>query len=191
MNDMERIDRKLAQQKLVMKIYRLRLEGKSRREVIEELSIRLNSSIKLDRFIKKADELIGKEMTEDREKMYHTQLAKRENLYNRVIDKGDYASAIALLKDMAKLMDLYPQYAVERPRKQGELPLVTITDQDRDNARKLLVAIGDGGCGSQGAIEQKTISDGLSADESGKDNDVCGEGTRSVARENFIAVDFS
>lgn len=183
-------ENKLLIQRVIGVIYRLRLEGKTPNEVKEALAdMRLGDERIISRCIRKADEMIGREMTRDQQMMYYRQIAKRENLYNRVVEKGDYQSAIMLLKDEARLMGLYPQQ--QNTKKQAELPLIAITEQDREHARKLLMAMSETGRDNQDNTRQETITSGPSLDESSRDNGTRGNDPGRMAKSGFIEVDFS
>jgi hypothetical protein len=59
-------------------------------------------------YVTAADELISESCRQSRKKLLRRHLAQRRNLYARAVNKGDERTALAILRDLAKLQDLYP-----------------------------------------------------------------------------------
>ena len=62
----------------------------------------------LQHYIQASDELLAASLAPDRKKNLALHLAQRRLLYNRVLETGDYRTALAVLRDSAQLQDLYP-----------------------------------------------------------------------------------
>jgi hypothetical protein len=62
----------------------------------------------LRRYAQWADDLIAESCREEREATVRRHLAQRRNLYARAVNKGDERTALSVLCDEAKLLDLYP-----------------------------------------------------------------------------------
>jgi hypothetical protein len=59
-------------------------------------------------YVAAADKLIGESCRQSRKKLLRRHLAQRRNLYARAVNKGDERTALAVLRDEAELLALYP-----------------------------------------------------------------------------------
>jgi hypothetical protein len=66
------------------------------------------SERQLRRYIAAADQLLAVEFRTQRQKRRLLHLARREKLFTRALEGGDLGTALAALKDLAKLEGLYP-----------------------------------------------------------------------------------
>ena len=61
--------------------------------------------------IGKADDLLVARAEKDRARAYAVAVARREALYARAVNAGDYSAALGCLKDIAQLQGTYPKVA--------------------------------------------------------------------------------
>jgi hypothetical protein len=66
------------------------------------------SDVQLWRYIAKADALVAESCRSSRRKLLRRHLAQRRNLYAKAVLQGDVKAALAVLRDEAELLDLYP-----------------------------------------------------------------------------------
>jgi hypothetical protein len=66
------------------------------------------SERQLRRYCDRADKLISESCRTNRKRLIRRHLAQRRNLYARALNKGDERTALAVLRDLAELQDLYP-----------------------------------------------------------------------------------
>lgn len=71
-------------------------------------SLKILGKAQLWRYINAADELIASACQESREELLRRHLARRRSLYNKALADGDVKTALAVAKDEAELLDLYP-----------------------------------------------------------------------------------
>jgi hypothetical protein len=62
----------------------------------------------LRNYVRRAHALIEKYSEKGRRKLFRLHVARRENLYARAVNVGDYRTALAVLHDLALLQGLYP-----------------------------------------------------------------------------------
>jgi hypothetical protein len=67
----------------------------------------------IQRYIRAAEKLIAESARETRPQRLDMHLAKRRNLYAKAVLGGDYRTALAILRDEAELLDLYPNPEAE------------------------------------------------------------------------------
>jgi hypothetical protein len=94
----------------VEQVLDMRLAGAQKRDVrrfAAENKWRI-SERQLERYIQASDELLAASLEKDRAKLINRHLGQRQALYARAADTGDYRTALAVLKDLAQLGDLYP-----------------------------------------------------------------------------------
>lgn len=65
------------------------------------------SDTQLGRYIQRADKAIQRSVREKRGRVMRRHLARRENLYAKAVNAGDVNTALAVLRDDAKLRGLY------------------------------------------------------------------------------------
>lgn len=73
----------------------------------------------LRRYQQKADRLVQESFERGRKKHIRQHLAKRRMLYGRAVNAGELATALAILKDEATLLRLYPATKHEHAGKGG------------------------------------------------------------------------
>jgi len=66
------------------------------------------SDPQLYRYLQRVDSRIAESCRESRPKLLRLHLAKRRNLYAKALNQGDVRSALAVARDEAQLLDLYP-----------------------------------------------------------------------------------
>jgi hypothetical protein len=74
------------------------------------------------RYIAKADKLIAESCRSSRKKLLRRHLAQRRNLYAKAVSQGDIKAALAVLRDEAELLALYPPAEVAPTAPDGERP---------------------------------------------------------------------
>jgi hypothetical protein len=66
------------------------------------------SERQLWRYIQDSDDVLAASQEPKREKQINLALAQRRLLHNKALEVGDYRTALAVLQDIAKLLDHYP-----------------------------------------------------------------------------------
>jgi hypothetical protein len=74
------------------------------------------------RYIARADRMIAEGCRASRKKLLRRHLAQRRNLFAKAVSAGDYRTALAVARDEAELLGLYPAKGVELTG-QGGAPL--------------------------------------------------------------------
>jgi hypothetical protein len=95
------------------------------------------------RYLQRVDDLIAASCKTARRKLLRTHLAKRRNLYAKAVAAADYATAKAILKDEAELLNLYPPKRTEMSGpKGGPIPTTNLemTEDERARAVAALLA---------------------------------------------------
>jgi hypothetical protein len=80
---------------------------------LEEGSKPLSES-QIRRYQQKADDLAERSFERNRKRLFREHIAKRRHLYARAVTTGDLRTALAILRDEAELLKLYPQSTVEQ-----------------------------------------------------------------------------
>jgi hypothetical protein len=97
-------------QRRIGEVLRMRLEGAQLWDV-RLYSARARwgvSDSMLKKYIARADATIRASLCKDRQRIFQEHLARRELLYQRCVGCGEYATALAVLRDAAELQDIYP-----------------------------------------------------------------------------------
>lgn len=103
------------------------------------------SDSQLHRYRQEADKLIRASVATDREKLLKEHLARRRSLYAKATLAGDLSTALAVLRDEAKLVGLYPE---DKKKPPADVPAVAVLfiEVNRDDCRpRALPAAGGGG----------------------------------------------
>src|SRR5262249_45688444 len=66
------------------------------------------SDRQLERYIQASDALLDSLLEKDRQKNLNRQIAQHRVLYSRAVAVSDYRTALSILSDEAKLLNLYP-----------------------------------------------------------------------------------
>lgn len=93
-------------------------------------------------YIAQGDEILEQTLERDRQRLLNRHLAQRQTLYAHAFASADYATAKAILKDEAELLNLYPAKRTELTGANGG-PLqteVVMTDAELNNAIVGIVA---------------------------------------------------
>jgi hypothetical protein len=93
-------------------------------------------------YIAQGDEILEQTLEKDRQRLLNRHLAQRQTLYAHAFAAADYATAKAILKDEAELLNLYPAKRTELTGANGG-PLqteVVMTDAELTNAIHGIVA---------------------------------------------------
>lgn len=103
--------------------------------------------------IGKADDLLVGRAESNRARAYAVAVARREALYARAVNAGDYAAALGCLKDIAQLQGTYPKVAelVKLVKEQGAT--IRELEADRDGPRQLGPAEDGAPPGGEGPVE--------------------------------------
>jgi hypothetical protein len=83
----------------------------------------------LYRYQSQANELIYREHERSRKRLFRRHLAQRRHLYARCVTTGDFRTALAVLRDEAELLKLYPQSSIEQRLTALEKLLASLTGQ--------------------------------------------------------------
>jgi hypothetical protein len=94
----------------VEEVLRLRMAGAAFVEILQHAAengwgVRERQ---LRAYMARSDELLAASLETDRKKLLALHLAQRRLIHNRVMETGDYRTALAVLRDSAQLQDLYP-----------------------------------------------------------------------------------
>jgi hypothetical protein len=94
----------------VEEILAMRLAGAGRVEIFRNASERGWGVCErqVETYIQRSDELLAQSLEHDRPKLLALHQAQRRLLLNKALEVGDYRTALAVLQDSAKLLDLYP-----------------------------------------------------------------------------------
>jgi hypothetical protein len=87
------------------------------------------SESQIHRYRQRADELIHAAYERSRKKLLRRHLAQRRRLYSRAVLSGDLRTALAVLRDEAELLKLYPQSSIEHRLAALEKLLASLTGQ--------------------------------------------------------------
>jgi hypothetical protein len=82
------------------------------------------------RYIGKADKMIAESCRASRKKLLRRHLAQRRNLYGKAVNQGDLRTALAVVKDEAELLNLYPT-------KESNVSLTTNLPEPFNNGERL------------------------------------------------------
>ena len=107
------------------------------------------SDRQLWRYVEASDTILAETLERDRDKIVNRHVAQRRALYARTISVSDYRTALAVLKDEAELLSLYPPKRTELTGKDGG-PLQTETVMTDDERRAAIHAILEAGSPGQG-----------------------------------------
>jgi hypothetical protein len=77
------------------------------------------SDSQLWRYMAAADKLIAESCRASRKKLLRRHLAQRRNLYAKAVSQGDVRAALAVLRDEAELLRLYPSRNLQLTGKGG------------------------------------------------------------------------
>src|SRR5919201_2075319 len=110
------------------------------------------SDRQLYRYLAAADKLLAQTLEKDREKLLNRHLAQRRALYARAMEVGDLRTALAVAKDEADLLNLYPARRHELTGAAGgplqSQNVVVLTDDQRAAAvAAILARLGPPGAG--------------------------------------------
>jgi hypothetical protein len=107
------------------------------------------SDRQLYRYIALGDQILAETLDQDRDRLVRRHVAQRRALYARAVAVSDYRTALAVLKDEAELLKLYPPKRVEASGPDGgPLVVVEMTEDERDHAiAAVLARVGQGHSG--------------------------------------------
>jgi hypothetical protein len=158
----------------VEEILRIRLEGAEHwdvREYVREQESKEGSAWQLGegekslsdsqlwRYMARADRLIAQSCRASRKKLLRRHLAQRRNLYAKANLQGDVKAALAVLRDEAELLDLYPSPEAKLAAEVEQLKKLVL----KAEARQQGVAT-DGDSGTEGG-DQGASRTGAEADQ--------------------------
>lgn len=107
-------------------VYHLLLQGDSLSNIVQNSSKSMGVSTRqVYKYAKRARALIKKEAARIREEAFDEHLVARRRMRKEAHDTKNGWLALAVLKDEAKLLDLYP---AERQRQEGEIDLRIVRD---------------------------------------------------------------
>src|SRR5205807_2639399 len=117
---------KLEVQKRVDEILTIRLQGAEWADIREYAADPERawgvSDTQLRRYIAAGDKLLADTLEKDRGKLVNRHHAQRRALYARAVNVGDLRTALAIVKDEAELLGLYPTGKDQHTK---DVPLVT------------------------------------------------------------------
>jgi hypothetical protein len=93
----------------------------------------------LERYTREADALLAASLERDRQRLLDLHHARREALLARALSVSDYRTALAVLSDECKLLDLYPAQRHQLTGKDGG-PLAVKAESMTDEERRAAVA---------------------------------------------------
>jgi hypothetical protein len=101
------------------------------------------SDSQLYRYLQRVQEIIDESCKTSRKRLFRTHLAKRRSLYSKAVATGDYATAKAILRDEAELLNLYPPKRTEMsgPRG-GPIPTAAVELTDAERAAAIASLLG-------------------------------------------------
>ena len=83
------------------------------------------SDAQLYRYLARADKLIAQSCRSSRKRLLRRHLAQRRNLYAKAVNAGDIRTALSVLSDEARLLDLYETYPDKKAAKDASAPMGT------------------------------------------------------------------
>lgn len=100
------------------------------------------SERQLRRYVEQSDEVLASHVEKRRDRLLNLSIGRRELLYAKSVELGDYRTASAILKDLDTLLDLYPA-AKHQHSGPGGGPIAhdvhhQLTDDERDAIRERL-----------------------------------------------------
>jgi hypothetical protein len=122
----------------VEEVLQIRLRGAQHADIVrhaEEQGWSVGER-QLRSYIAQSDEILEETLEKDRQRLLNRHLAQRQTLYAYAFAAADYATARAILKDEAELLNLYPAKRTELTGANGG-PLqteVTMNDDQLQNA---------------------------------------------------------
>jgi hypothetical protein len=118
-------------EKRVAEVLNLRLLGAEFRDIkahAEQAEWNVRDR-QLWRYIRKGDRLLARTLERDREKLVNRHVAQRRGLYARAMAVSDYGTALRVLQDEARLLNLYPEQRLQLGSKNGA-PLVQLNIEE-------------------------------------------------------------
>ena len=137
----------------VEEVFRLRLGGAGFADIVQHASAPAQawgvSERQLWNYVAAADKLIAERFDAKAPHLLARHLLQRCQLYAHAMGAGDYATALRVLQDEAKLEGLYPPTKVAPTDPTGEKPYAaSLTDAERAAAvAAVLAAVGAGHAG--------------------------------------------
>jgi hypothetical protein len=83
------------------------------------------SDAQIYRYIARTDRLIAESCRSSRKRLLRRHLAQRRNLYAKAVNAGDLRTALAVLGDEARLLDLYEPFPDAKAAKATSTPMGT------------------------------------------------------------------
>jgi hypothetical protein len=134
-------------QQRVAEVLVIRLQGAElydiRRYAAEQTPPWNVSDRQLERYAAAADALLAQTLEKDRDKLLNRHHAARRALLARALQLGDVRTALAVLRDEAELLDLYPAKRHQLTGKDGgplAVNVESMTDEERRAAIAAIVA---------------------------------------------------
>jgi hypothetical protein len=115
------------------------------------------SERQLHRYLASADEVIAANVEKNRDRLLAHHFSARRALYARAMAVSDYKTALAVLKDEAELLALYPAKRHEVTGADGGPMLTAVVEmQDDERAAALAALHARVGTGNRGQIAERT-----------------------------------
>jgi hypothetical protein len=145
--------------KRVEQVLQIRLQGAERHDVLRFASENgwAVSERQVENYIRQADDLLAASLEQDRAKLLNRHHAARRALLARALQVGDVRTALAVLRDEAELLALYPARQHQLTGARGGPLAVKVegmTDDERRAAVAAIIArygLPSGGAGSPAA----------------------------------------
>jgi hypothetical protein len=137
----------------IEEILRIRLDGAEFWDVCEYVREKCNekrppwecekclSDAQIYRYVARADKLIGESCRSSRKRLLRRHLAQRRNLYAKALNTGDIRTALSVLTDEARMLNLYDTFPDRKAPKGASTPMGTgdvvtvLSDQLREIER--------------------------------------------------------
>lgn len=93
----------------IEEVLRIRLDGAQYHDVVQYASEKgwNISPRQVGNYIHRADDLLVERLEKKRKRIIATHLSRREALFARAVNAGDFRTGLAVLSDLAKLQNLY------------------------------------------------------------------------------------
>jgi hypothetical protein len=120
----------------------------------------------LAKLINRADDLLIARTEREGKRAVALQLARRDSLYLRAINAGDYAVGLSILRDQAALLGMYPNVAELKRLVKEQDKLLTAYEAEA-NAPRQIGPVGEGAAAPEPA-EGADEAPGEAADQDGR-----------------------
>jgi hypothetical protein len=123
----------------IEEVVRLRLLGYELRDIAQQSAVKGWGvrTRRLQQYIRAADDLLARQIEQDREKLIALHISRRVNLFRLAVEEQEFRTALATLCDLAKLQGLYPARKLDVPDSKPQV-IPPMSQEDRDKLTILL-----------------------------------------------------